>query len=81
MATTKKCIKFYADQDIEEFLESIPAQTKSTWLNAAVRAAMEAQAGREHSELSELKSWLQDQKKAPPLYAALADMLELFSKR
>ena len=81
MATTKKCVKFYADQDIEEFLESIPPQTKSTGLNNAVRAAMEAQEGRERSELAELRGWLQDQKKAPPLYAALADMLELFSKR
>jgi hypothetical protein len=78
MATTKKCVKFYAEADIEAFLENIPAQTKSTWLNNAVRAAIEKEQGA--SELRSLKKFLTSKKNAPPLYLALADLLDDFEQ-
>lgn len=82
MATTKKCVKFYAEADIEAFLENIPAQTKSTWLNNAVRAAMEKEQGASASasELKSLKKFLTSKKNAPPLYLALADLLDDFEQ-
>ncbi|MBX9937636.1 MAG: hypothetical protein K2Y32_00195 [Candidatus Obscuribacterales bacterium] len=79
MATTKKCIKFYAEADVEAFIDAIPASTRSTWLNQLVRAAMEEKESGAPSELSKLKDFLRAKKKAPPLYSALADLLDDFS--
>lgn len=81
MATTKKAVRFYAEPEVEAHLNSIPAQLRSNWINKVLVAAIEAEESDSSSELEDLAAWLKSQKKAPPLYAALADALTAFLDR
>jgi hypothetical protein len=78
MATTKKCVRFYADPEIEKHLETIPPQLRTNWINTVLAAAIEGgkKKAEKQSELGQLKVWLKKQKDKPPLYGALAQLLE-----
>lgn len=82
MATTKKCVKFYAEPDIEKHLDTIPAQARSIWINQVLAEAIARQAQPQaKGELIQLRDWLGAQPKPQPLQTALAELLTEFINR
>ena len=80
MATTKKAIRFYATPAVEAHLDSLPAQTRTVWINQVLeRAINELRPGAKGSELNALAAWLKSQDDAPEFYGAIAEMLDDFN--
>jgi hypothetical protein len=81
MATTKKAVKFYADPEIEKHLETIPPQLRTNWINTVLGAAIEGDKKKavKNSELQQLRTWLKKQENSPPLYGAMAELLDDYS--
>jgi len=77
MATTKKAVKFYADPAVEAHLDTIDTQLRTNWINSVLLAAIENQ--QPASELAGLSAWLKKKKNAPPLYEAVAEMLDEYA--
>lgn len=79
MTTTKKAIKFYAAPEVEQHLDTMPSQTRTAWINKVLAEAVaKEQKRKRESEIEQLRNWLQSQEKAPPLYEAVADMLDAY---
>lgn len=86
MATDKRKLTFYADQDIEDAYQEVPAFKRGAWVNEMIRKGIEATEPEGKSgpgELVELRDWLKKQPNADPddFMGELLHVLTEFTKK